>query len=64
MGKVTLEGLRKPDDPIHSQTTIVIGGVTKRRSKRSDQKNKQDREPSPEAKSENANIEETDNGTV
>ena len=68
MGKAIYKGLRPPDDPIYGQTLIVIGGVTKRtakrRSKRSDKKEKQDSEPSQAAKSENSNIEETNDGTL
>ena len=32
MGKGTYKGLRKPDDPIYRQTTIVIGGLKKKPS--------------------------------
>jgi len=39
MGKVTLGGLRKPDDPMHKQQLIVIGGLRgKKRSKASSEK--------------------------
>ena len=27
MGKVTLEGLMKPGDPMHKQQSIVLGGL-------------------------------------
>ena len=37
MGKATYEGLRKPDDPIHKEQSIVIGGGSRRTSKRSKQ---------------------------
>ena len=30
MGKVTYEGLRKPDDPVLRQSSIVLGGLSTR----------------------------------
>ena len=35
MGKATYRGLRKPDDPMLRQTTIVIGGLRGMKKKKS-----------------------------
>ena len=42
MGKVTYEGLRKPDDPIYRQQSIVIGGL---RGKKKPAKSKSEKSP-------------------
>ncbi len=44
MGKATYEGLSKPDDPIHKEWSIVIGGsrrTSKKGSKASSEKSSQ-----------------------
>jgi len=49
MGKVTLGGLRKPDDPIHKQQVIVIGGLRgKKRSKQASSEKKTENSPKEE----------------
>ena len=34
MGKVTFRGFRKPDDPVLKQRSIVLGGGSRRTSKK------------------------------
>ena len=50
MGKATYEGLRKPDDPIHKEQSIVLGGGSRRTSKK--RSNQVSSEKSPSQKGE------------
>ena len=52
MGKVTYEGLRKPDDPIHKEQSIVIGGLRGTSKKRSKAGNEKQKAEEPGAKKE------------